>query len=35
VLYLAEATSVTGQTIAVDGGQHIAWRTPDVMQGEE
>lgn len=29
VLYLAQAKSVTGVTIAVDGGQHIAWRTPD------
>lgn len=29
VLYLASAASVTGQTIAVDGGQHVAWRTPD------
>jgi len=29
VLYLAGARSVTGQTIAVDGGQHISWRTPD------
>lgn len=30
VLYLARARSVTGQMIAVDGGQHLAWRTPDV-----
>jgi len=29
VLYLAGATNVTGVTIAVDGGQHLAWRTPD------
>lgn len=29
VLYLANAKSVTGVTIAVDGGQHLAWRTPD------
>jgi NAD(P)-dependent dehydrogenase (short-subunit alcohol dehydrogenase family) len=29
VLYLASAKSVTGVTIAVDGGQHLAWRTPD------
>ena len=27
--YLIEAPSVTGQMIAVDGGQHLAWRTPD------
>jgi NAD(P)-dependent dehydrogenase (short-subunit alcohol dehydrogenase family) len=29
VLYLAGAKSVTGETIAVDGGQRLAWRTPD------
>jgi NAD(P)-dependent dehydrogenase (short-subunit alcohol dehydrogenase family) len=27
--YLIDAPSVTGQMIAVDGGQHLAWRTPD------
>ena len=31
VLYLAGARAVTGQMIAVDGGQHLAWRTPDVI----
>ena len=29
VLYLATARSVTGTVIAVDGGQHLAWRTAD------
>ena len=29
--YLMDARSVTGQMIAVDGGQHLAWRTPDVL----
>jgi NAD(P)-dependent dehydrogenase (short-subunit alcohol dehydrogenase family) len=29
VLYLAQAKSVTGVTIAVDGGQHLAWHTAD------
>jgi NAD(P)-dependent dehydrogenase (short-subunit alcohol dehydrogenase family) len=29
VLYLAEARSVTGVTLTVDGGQHLAWRTAD------
>lgn len=29
VLYLAGAKSVTGVTVAVDGGQHLAWRTVD------
>lgn len=28
--YLIEARSVTGQMIAVDAGQHLAWRTPDI-----
>ena len=31
--YLIGARSVTGQMIAVDGGQHLAWRTPDVADG--
>ncbi len=30
VIFLAGARGVTGQMIAVDGGQHLAWRTPDV-----
>ena len=29
--YLMDARQVTGQMIAVDGGQHLAWRTPDVI----
>jgi NAD(P)-dependent dehydrogenase (short-subunit alcohol dehydrogenase family) len=33
VAYLARARSITGQMIAVDGGQHIAWKTPDVIAG--
>jgi NAD(P)-dependent dehydrogenase (short-subunit alcohol dehydrogenase family) len=35
VLYLANARSVTGVTIAVDGGQHLAWRTTDGAEVEE
>lgn len=31
VLFLAEAESVTGQMIAVDSGQHLGWRTPDII----
>lgn len=29
--YFLDATAVTGQLICVDGGQHLAWRTPDVL----
>ena len=32
--YLIGARAVTGQMIAVDGGQHLIWRTPDVLAGE-
>ena len=31
VLYLVRARSVTGQMISVDGGQHLAWQTPDIL----
>lgn len=31
VAWLVDATLVTGQMIAVDGGQHLAWRTPDIL----
>lgn len=31
IRYLWEARSVTGQLIALDGGQHLAWETPDVV----
>ena len=30
VRYLLEASAVTGQMLAVDGGQHLIWQTPDV-----
>jgi NAD(P)-dependent dehydrogenase (short-subunit alcohol dehydrogenase family) len=30
IRYLWETRSVTGQMIAIDGGQHLAWQTPDV-----
>jgi NAD(P)-dependent dehydrogenase (short-subunit alcohol dehydrogenase family) len=29
--YLLSAKAVTGQLICTDGGQHLAWRTPDVL----
>ena len=31
VIFLEQAPSVTGQMIALDGGQHLAWQTPDVV----
>ena len=34
VRYLLEAEAVTGQMLAVDGGQHLIWQTPDVQGGE-
>ncbi len=34
VRYLLEAEAVTGQMLAVDGGQHLIWQTPDVTVGE-
>ena len=30
VLYLWRMPAVTGQMIALDGGQHLAWETPDI-----
>lgn len=32
VRFLAEADSVTGQMLAVDSGQHLGWRTPDIIE---
>ncbi len=34
VRYLLEAEAVTGQMLAVDGGQHLIWQTPDVLGSE-
>jgi NAD(P)-dependent dehydrogenase (short-subunit alcohol dehydrogenase family) len=31
VIYLVKAQAVTGQMIAVDSGQHLGWKTPDVV----
>ncbi|MET3792647.1 SDR family oxidoreductase [Aquamicrobium terrae] len=30
IRYLWQVRSVTGQMIALDGGQHLAWQTPDI-----
>ena len=32
--YLIGAKAMTGQMLAVDGGQHLVWQTPDVMLNE-
>jgi NAD(P)-dependent dehydrogenase (short-subunit alcohol dehydrogenase family) len=29
--YFMDAPAVTGQLLCVDGGQHLAWQTPDVL----
>lgn len=34
-LYLLKAKKVTGQMIAVDSGQHLGWRTPDIEGGHD
>lgn len=31
VRFLLEARSMTGQMIALDGGQHLGWETPDII----
>ncbi|MEI2383650.1 SDR family oxidoreductase [Breoghania sp. JC706] len=30
IRFLIDTPSITGQMIALDGGQHVAWQTPDV-----
>ena len=32
IRFLFETPSITGQMIALDGGQHLAWQTPDVAE---
>lgn len=32
--FFLDSPSVTGQMIAVDGGQHLGWKTPDVLGPE-
>ena len=34
VRYLLSAKAVTGQMLAVDGGQHLTWQTPDLVLGD-
>ncbi len=33
IRYILNTPSMTGQMIALDGGQHLAWQTPDVADG--
>jgi NAD(P)-dependent dehydrogenase (short-subunit alcohol dehydrogenase family) len=35
IRFLFDTPSVTGQMIALDGGQHLAWETPDVAESME
>lgn len=34
LMYFVNAPAVTGQLLCVDGGQHLAWQTPDVLGPE-
>lgn len=34
LMYFVGAPTVTGQMLAVDSGQHLAWETPDVLASE-
>jgi NAD(P)-dependent dehydrogenase (short-subunit alcohol dehydrogenase family) len=29
--YFIDAKAVTGQILCIDGGQHLTWRTPDIL----
>jgi len=35
VRFLVENRSITGQMIALDGGQHLSWQTPDTAEFDE
>ena len=32
IKFLLETPSITGQMVTLDGGQHLAWRTPDILE---
>lgn len=34
IFFILDAPAMTGQMIALDGGQHLAWKTPDVLVDE-
>jgi NAD(P)-dependent dehydrogenase (short-subunit alcohol dehydrogenase family) len=33
IRFILDAPAMTGQMIALDGGQHLAWQTPDIGDG--
>jgi NAD(P)-dependent dehydrogenase (short-subunit alcohol dehydrogenase family) len=35
IRFLVENRSITGQMIGLDGGQHLGWRTPDIVELEK
>lgn len=35
VRFILDSPAMTGQMIVLDGGQHLAWQTPDVLVAEE
>lgn len=35
ISYFYNTPSMTGQMIALDGGQHLAWKTPDILESKE
>ncbi len=32
IRFLFDTPSITGQMLALDGGQHLAWETPDIRE---
>jgi NAD(P)-dependent dehydrogenase (short-subunit alcohol dehydrogenase family) len=34
VRFVVDTPSITGQMLALDGGQHLAWQTPDIVDNE-
>jgi NAD(P)-dependent dehydrogenase (short-subunit alcohol dehydrogenase family) len=35
LMFILSAPALTGQMIVLDGGQHLVWQTPDVMEVPE
>ena len=35
VKFLIESKSITGEIINIDGGQRLAWQTPDIISTKE